>query len=97
MDETEMDRHADAGRGTGERTMALQSTANAGTLLLLAAHAEGLGAVWNCAPLFAPEAVRTALDLPVHWEPQAMFLIGHAAIQPAARDRKPIEAVTIFR
>ena len=92
-----MDAYPDARRAEAERNMALQSTANAGVMLLLAAHAEGLGGVWNCAPLFAPDAVARALDLPATWIPQALMLIGPSAETPPQRSRKPIESVAIFR
>lgn len=61
-----------------EHTMALQSVALAGLQLMLAAHAEGLGSNWICWPLYAPEAVRDALNLPDGWEPQGMFFIGYS-------------------
>jgi F420 biosynthesis protein FbiB-like protein len=95
MDATEMDQYPDAWRNDAERTMAIQSTANAGLLLLLAAHAEGLAGVWICAPVFAPAAVRAALTIPAEWEPQAMLLIGHPAETPARRGRKSLSEVLI--
>jgi coenzyme F420-0:L-glutamate ligase/coenzyme F420-1:gamma-L-glutamate ligase len=96
MDMSEMDKYPDPVRAASERIMAVQSTANAGVLLLLAAHAEGLGAVWSCAPLFAPGAVRQVLDLPESWEPQAMLLMGKAAEAPQARPRKSLQEVAVF-
>jgi coenzyme F420-0:L-glutamate ligase/coenzyme F420-1:gamma-L-glutamate ligase len=96
MDMSEMDEYPDPARAAFERIMAVQSTANAGVLLLLAAHAEGLGAVWSCGPLFAPGAVRQALELPESWEPQALLLMGRAAETPQARPRKSLQEVAVF-
>ncbi|MBI3162623.1 MAG: nitroreductase family protein [Chloroflexi bacterium] len=80
-----------------ETIMAIQSVAAAGTYLLLAAHAEGLGGNWICWPLYAQEETRQALELPETWEPQAMFLVGCAAEIPEARERKPLNEVVIRR
>ena len=63
----EMDAYPDAGRQRLEWLMAVQSTTLALGNLLLAAHHEGLGACWMCAPLFAPDRVREAFDLPADW------------------------------
>jgi hypothetical protein len=30
-----------------------------------------------CAPLFCPEAVASALDLPAEWQPQALITLGY--------------------
>ncbi len=95
MDSSEMDVYPDSRRAQAERIMAIQSTANAGLQLLLAAHAEGLGGVWTCGPLFAPEVVSSALSLPETWEPQAMFFIGYPAETPNTKLLKPIEDVTL--
>ncbi len=95
MDVSEMDRYPDADRQIAERTMAVQSTSMAGLQLLLAAHAEGLGGVWNCAPLFAPDAVVTTLGLPETWEPQGMLLIGIPDEQPVPRPHKTLQEVTV--
>jgi len=74
--------------------MAVQSVAMAGENLLLAAHAEGLGACWMCAPLFAPDVVKQELDLPSTWEPQGLVLIGHAAGSSGPRRRRTVDEVT---
>jgi F420 biosynthesis protein FbiB-like protein len=97
MDTSEMDTYPDARRAEAEHVMAIQSTANSALALLLAVHAEGLGAAWSCAPLFAAAAVKAALNLPSGWEPQALFLIGHPAEKPKPRARKPLQDIVIFR
>lgn len=96
MDLTEMDTYPDPTRQAHERTMAVQSVAAAGLQLMLAAHAEGLGSVWVCGPLFAPGTVRQSLALPDAWEPQAMIFLGHTAEQPPMRERKPLQETTLF-
>lgn len=81
---------------SAEHTMAIQSVANAATCLLLGAHAEGLGSVWTCAPLYAPRAVRAALRLPKSWEPQALILLGRPAKKARRRSRLPLASVVQF-
>ena len=92
----DMDTYPDEKRQRAEYLMATQSVALAGGTILLAAHAQGLGGVWVCAPLFAPDSVRRALALPPDWEAQGMLLIGYPAKVPEARARKPIEEITMF-
>jgi F420 biosynthesis protein FbiB-like protein len=96
LDMTEMDQYPDPVRQQAEYLMAVQSVAMSGENLLLAAHAEGLGGVWTCAPLFAQETARISLDLPASWQPQGLLLIGRSAKVPEARPRKPLEEVTRF-
>ena len=86
----------DARRAEAERMMAIQSTANAGLQMLLAVHAEGLGAVWTCAPLFTPEVVRATLDLPISWEPQGMFFVGYPAEIPDHVKENPFRKYRAF-
>ena len=88
LDMSEMDTYPDENRSQAERLMAIQSVAAAGLQLLLAAHAEGLGGVWACWPLFAKETIRGTLELPETWEPQAMFFIGYADELPKTREKK---------
>ena len=78
-----------------EHTMAMQSVALAGLQLMLAAHAEGLGANWICWPLYAPQSACDALDLPESWEPQGMFFIGYADENPNEKNIKPLEEVVL--
>ena len=96
VDMSEMDPYPDTKREKAEYLMATQSAANAGLQLLLAAHAEGLGGVWVCSPLFVPETIQNVLTLPSTWEPQAMFFIGYPAETPEARERKSIQEITFF-
>jgi coenzyme F420-0:L-glutamate ligase/coenzyme F420-1:gamma-L-glutamate ligase len=93
----EMPVHADDRQQWAERIMAMQSVALAGGHLLLAAHAEGLGAFWVGAALFAPQAIQQSLDLPSAWEPQGMILMGEPSDQGEDRGRKPLEEVVLWR
>jgi coenzyme F420-0:L-glutamate ligase / coenzyme F420-1:gamma-L-glutamate ligase len=93
LDMADMDHYRD-GRQGAEHTMAVQSTAMATQNLLLAAHAEGLGACWMCAPLFCPEVVTGALALPAGWEPQAIVTLGKAAAPGKPAIRRPIEEIS---
>ena len=92
-----MDRYPDSEREAAERTMAMQSLALAGGHLLLAAHAHGLGSCWLCAPLFAPQAVRQALDLPQDWEPQAAIILGEIEEAPQDPGRLTLDQVVVWR
>lgn len=92
----DMDAYLDEKRQRAEYLMATQSVALAGGTILLAAHAEGLGGVWVCAPLFAPDTVRRAASLPLDWEPQGMLLLGYPAKVPEARGRKALEEISFF-
>jgi F420 biosynthesis protein FbiB-like protein len=93
VDMTDMDSYPDKRRKKAEYIMATQSVANAGMQLLLAAHAEGLGSVWVCSPLFAQKTVQRALDLQESWEPQAMYFLGYPAEIPQPRERKSINEI----
>ncbi len=97
VDMSDMDTYPDRRRKKAEYIMATQSAANAGMQLLLAAHAEGLGGVWVCSPLFVQKTVQEVLSLPKSWEPQAMLFLGYPEKIPAARERKDIKEVAIFR
>ena len=93
VDMSDMDTYPDKHRRKAEYVMATQSAANAGMHLLLAAHAEGLGAVWVCSPLFAQKTVTDILSLPKTWEPQAMYFLGYPTEIPQARQRKSIKEI----
>jgi F420 biosynthesis protein FbiB-like protein len=91
----DMHDYPDQKRRRAEWVMATQSLALAGQNLLLAAHAEGLGACWLCAPLFCPDVVRDTLGLPPDWEPQAFISLGWPAEAPI-REREPLHTRARF-
>ena len=93
LDMSEMDSYPDKKRQQAERTMAMQSVAAAGLQLLLAAHAEGLGGVWVCSPLFAQETIKATLNVSETWEPQGMFFIGYADGLPKPKEMKEFQSV----
>ncbi len=92
----DMDTYPDAHRADAEWIMAVQSVALACQNLLLAAHHQGLGACWMCAPLFVPELVRDVLDLPEAWHPQALITLGHPA-EEKTREREPLATRVLWR
>lgn len=96
LDLSEMDSYPDERRQQAERMMAAQSVAAAGLQLLLAAHAERLGGVWVCSPLFAQETIQKTLNLPDTWEPQEMFFVGYPVRTPELRERRSVESISIF-
>ena len=93
LDMSEMDSYPDKKRQQAERTMAMQSVAAAGLQLLLAAHAEGLGGVWVCSPLFTQETIKATLNVSETWEPQGMFFIGYADGLPRQKEMKDFKSV----
>jgi coenzyme F420-0:L-glutamate ligase/coenzyme F420-1:gamma-L-glutamate ligase len=95
MTMADMDDYPDHKRRHAEWIMATQSVALAGQNLLLAAHAEGLGACWLCAPLFCPDIVRDTLGLPEDWEPQAFISLGWPD-ESRQKEREPLETRVKF-
>lgn len=92
----DMDSYPDEKRSRNEYLMAVQSVAMAGQNLLLAAHDLSLGACWMCAPLFCPDVVVSALDLPEDWQPQGLITLGYPA-QEREKTRKPLIETVIWR
>lgn len=92
----DMDVYTDEKRSQNEYIMAVQSVAMAGQNILLAAHDVGLAACWMCAPLFCPDVVKDALDLPDDWQPQALLTLGYPA-ETREKTRKPLEVSVIWR
>lgn len=95
MSMVDMDTYPDEQRQHHEWLMAAQSTAMAGQNLLLAAHAQGLGACWMCAPLFCPDVVRDTLGLPADWQPQGLITLGYPA-ESKEKTRHPLHSRVIF-
>lgn len=97
LEASAVDAYPDAPRQEAARQMAVQSASLAGGNLLLAAHALGLGAVWMCAPLFAPQAAAAALCLPAGWQPQALILLGRPAQAGKPTARRPLAETAVYR
>ncbi len=96
LDLTAADVYPDPFRQQAELLMGVQSLAMAGQNLLLAAHAAGLGGVWVCAPLFASQAARLALELPESWQPQGLVLLGYPDGQSRPRSRRALDEIARF-
>ncbi len=86
----DMDTYPDRRRQKIEHILAVQSVAAAIENMLLAVHAQGLGACWFCAPLFCQSEVRRVLGVPSSVDPQALITIGYAASEPEPPPRKPL-------
>lgn len=93
---TDMEAHDEPRLQEAERIMAVQSLALALGNLMLAAHHEGLGSCWMCAPLFAQNEVRAALELPEDWEPQALISLGWPD-ETRESTRRPLEEVVVWQ
>jgi nitroreductase len=61
--------------------------------MLLAAHSEGLGSCWFCAPLFCQKIVRKTLKIPEHIDPQALVTLGYTVNKPNPPPRKLLENI----
>ena len=61
--------------------------------LLLAAHAEGLGACWMAGPMIARDEIQRALRHREPWRMVGAVALGHPARAGGAEPRKPIERV----
>ena len=96
LDSASLNSYPDSHRRQAEWLMGVQGVAMAAENLLLAAHAEGLGGIWLCAPLFAPLAACQALGLPETWQPQGLLLLGYPARVPPARMRRSLMEATRF-
>jgi len=89
----DMDEYPDERRQKIEHIMAIQSVAAAIENMLLAAHSEGLGSCWFCAPLFCQGAVRKVLGIPRDVEPQALITMGYSVNEPRPPLRKPLDKI----
>lgn len=71
---------------------AIQSAAAAVTILLLAFHRMGLGAVWLGAPLMAKREIETILKVPANLGLVCLVAVGYANEFPS-KDRKRVDEV----
>lgn len=91
----DLDHYPDPDRQAAETTMAIQSLGAAAQTLLLTAYRLGLDGGWMCAPLFCPDTVRDALDLPAALVPHALMPLGYAAKDPKRRPRMSLDDLVV--
>ena len=71
----------------------LCSTSAAIMLLLVQAHAEGLGACWMAGPTVGREGIYALLHIAPPWQMVGAIALGHPAESPPSPGRKPTERV----
>ena len=91
----DLDHYSDPQRQEAEVTMAVQSLGAAIQNMLLSAYSLGLETGWMCAPLFCPDVVRGALDLPVTLVPHALISMGYGAKDPPRRPHRPVSELIV--
>jgi len=79
--------YEDDRRARAEWGLAQHSFGAALQNILLTASSSGLAAFWISAPLYAQDAVRSALDLDASWQPQAFVALGRPAADYVPFDR----------
>jgi PPOX class probable F420-dependent enzyme len=87
--------YPDPRRQQAEVTMAIQSLGAAIQNMLLSAYSLGLDTGWMCAPLFCPEVVVAALDLPATLIPHALINMGYGATDPPRRPHRPVSDLIV--
>jgi coenzyme F420-0:L-glutamate ligase / coenzyme F420-1:gamma-L-glutamate ligase len=89
--------YPDPRRTALEWQMAVQSVGSVLQTLFLLAHDRGLGSCWMAAPMYCPDEVRAALDLPREFAPQALALLGYPERPGKVRRRRDADAVIDLR
>ena len=87
----------DKRRRRAEYRMAVQSMGCALENMMVAAQGEGLASYWISAPLFCPDAVRDALDLPAEYEAQALVVFGYPQAGVTPRPRQEPDLATLIK
>ena len=92
-------RWSDKPRRLAERDMFVQSLGAALQNLLLAAADYGLAGYLKGAPLFCPDSVRQALDLPPDWHPAFLVLLVYPdqAAKPPPRSAVELDEHLLLR
>ena len=81
--------YPDARRTAAEHTMFTVAAGAAVQGLLVALAVRGVGSCWIGSTIFAPDLVRSILELPGDWEPLGAVAVGHAADGPP-QPRDPV-------
>ena len=89
--------YPDEARTAAERTMFTVAAGAAVQALLVALAVRGLGSCWVGSTIFAPDLVRTELDLPADWEPLGAIAIGHPEEPSGPREPVPTDGLVVVR
>ncbi len=90
-----LDEYPDPARQQAELLMAAHSVGAAVQNVMLAAYARGLATGWMCAPLFCPDVVVDALDLPAEFSPQGLITMGYPVAWPKLRKRRAMDDLIV--
>ncbi|UXA19315.1 coenzyme F420-0:L-glutamate ligase [Mycobacterium sp. SMC-4] len=89
--------YPDARRTAAEHTMFTVAVGAAVQGLLVALATRGVGSCWIGSTIFAPELVRSVLDLPDDWEPLGAIAIGHPLQPLTPRDPVDVDELLVRR
>ncbi|KRE33764.1 F420-0--gamma-glutamyl ligase [Mycobacterium sp. Soil538] len=90
--------YPDPQRTAAEHTMFTVAVGAAVQGLLVGLAVRGVGSCWIGSTIFAPDLVRSELDLPPDWEPLGAVAIGYASDGPASpRQPVPTDGLLVVR
>ena len=96
LDKSALETYRDEERIFNEFILGVQSISSSALYFLLALEIKKLAACWYCAPLFAKEVVKQALNLPETYVPMAFFTVGYPLKNINTPPRKELHEV-IFK
>ena len=89
--------YPDERRTAAEHAMFTVAAGAAVQGLLVGLAVRGVGSCWIGSTIFAPELVRSMLDLPNDWEPLGAIAIGYGADPVAPREPVPTDGLLVRR
>lgn len=89
--------YPDPRRTSAEHTMFTVAVGAAVQALLVALAVRGVGSCWIGSTIFAPDLVRSELDLPADWEPLGAIAIGYPLEATAPREPVATDGLLVRR